>query len=462
MRDIGDIKDKNAEGTVVASVIQHPKFILHSDFLRPRCFSDVFNASCYWAVQTLVERDGVDTIDAINLSNMLNSNASVKREVEKYNIKSISDFIDMTSYAARSSVEDYMVFAKQVATLSYRRDLAKDAVMLQNECFDDKATIPDLNKKLSKINDDLSSKYIISDEVCLIGDKVDEMWQNIEDNRNDSGTVGLPSVIPDLNNYIGGYEKGELVLFAAAPKAGKSAVLMNEALHKLKMGASVVYFDSEMSTQQFFTRALASLSSVDVRLIKNGRYGRQQAEAIRKAKEQLKKFHLYHVYMPVPNPDEVYETCKMLKMKNDCDFVVYDYLKIDEATSDRNYNMLGAMTNHLKNVIAGELELPVAGAVQTARDGESIGDSFKIVRYASTIILWQRYTPQEIAAHGGDINKTGTHRMFVQYNRNGDFNVEGDNGISCCFNGNTMQVWEAPVQIKEAENPFDEGVDKTE
>ena len=106
MKDIGDIKDKNAEGTVVASVIQHPKFILHSDFLRPRCFSDVFNASCYWAVQTLVERDGVDTIDAINLSNMLNSNASVKREVEKYNIKSISDFIDMTSYAARSSVED--------------------------------------------------------------------------------------------------------------------------------------------------------------------------------------------------------------------------------------------------------------------------------------------------------------------------------------------------------------------
>ena len=90
--DISLISDNQAEAGVIATLVYHPEFILHTDYLRASYFYNVENGCIYWAIQELY-KNGVDTIDAINITNMLNSNKAVKKKIEEYNLTDMQEFI---------------------------------------------------------------------------------------------------------------------------------------------------------------------------------------------------------------------------------------------------------------------------------------------------------------------------------------------------------------------------------
>ena len=85
MRDISLISDNQAEAGVIATLIQHPDFVLYTDYLRGTYFYNPENGCIYWAIREL-QHNGVGTIDAVNLMNMLSSNPSVLRRVERFNL----------------------------------------------------------------------------------------------------------------------------------------------------------------------------------------------------------------------------------------------------------------------------------------------------------------------------------------------------------------------------------------
>ena len=84
--DISLISDNQAEASVIATLVYHPDFILHTDYLKPSYFYNVENGCIYWAIQELY-KNGVDVIDAINITNMFNSNTAVKKKQKKLWIK---------------------------------------------------------------------------------------------------------------------------------------------------------------------------------------------------------------------------------------------------------------------------------------------------------------------------------------------------------------------------------------
>lgn len=456
MKNKSEITDNQAETTVITSVIKRPQYILHSEFLKPKHFYDTFNGTIYWAVEQLVN-SGVNSIDANVLSNIINMNAAAKAEVADYDIKALADVVNAAPIMAQDSVESYLLFAKQVYTLSYKRDLFDYSVMLGNECFNSGKKIPELNQSLSDIENKLSEKYIISGDVVSLGKKLTDIWDVIVKNRNDDGTIGIPSMFPLVNSMLGGYRRQSLTVYTAGPKTGKSTLLMNEALHKLHLGIPVCYFDTEMGDVDFTTRLLACETGVDSHLIENGKYSAEDSAKIDKAMEWLQSddVKLFHQSMPVPDMDEVYETIKVLQSKGECGILIYDYIKSDEPTSAENYNMLGNITNYLKNDVATRLDIPVLSAVQTKRDSTEVGDSWKIVRYASTIILLQEKDSKEILEEGNDVVHNGSHRLFFQFNRHGAHHFEGDTGISICFKTKTSQMWQAPNQPHKT-TPFDD------
>ena len=94
MSDISSITDTQAEAGVIATLVYHPDFILHSDYLKPGYFYNVENGCIYWAISELY-KVGIETIDALNISNMLNSNRAVKRKVEEFNLNDMQQFINM-------------------------------------------------------------------------------------------------------------------------------------------------------------------------------------------------------------------------------------------------------------------------------------------------------------------------------------------------------------------------------
>lgn len=359
MHDITELSDIQSESGVIGTLIYHPEFILHTDWLKPNHFYETENGCVYWAIQELYN-EGITNIDAYNISNKLQSNKSVKQTLDKYNLPTVSEFIDLYKQVARNSVEEYRVLAENVTTLAFKRSLYKTLNEMESQCFDGE-NLETLNNSIYDKLDELTETFVMTENIRTVGEQIDDIWGEIVDRRTENGLYGIPSKYPILSDYFS-YEQGELVVIQAQQKQGKSTFLMNEVAHKLKNGVPTLVVDSEMPTRLYVERLLSLLTGINVKRIKSGDYGDKESSLIQKSLQWIKNQPFVHIYDPTLSNEKLYAMCKMLKHKMDLTFVVYDYLKSNVASSSENYNVLGAKTDFLKNNIAGKLDLAVVAA----------------------------------------------------------------------------------------------------
>lgn len=441
--DLSKIVDNQAEAGVVATLVYHPEFILHSDKLKASYFYNIENGCIYWAIGELFKA-GVTNIDAFNITTMLNSNKAVKKRMEQCGIN-IQDFISMGSYVARHSLEEYKLVVNSVITASFKRDLAKATAEIQSNCFKTDMELSELNDSTNKRMNSLLDSYLISKEVQLFGEKVDSLFQRI---RNRDVSTWIPSKFQAFEPYFK-YKPGELVIIKARMKQGKSAFLMNEALHKIRAGVPTLYIDTEMDDENMYERMLANLSGISYASIDNNNLTDAEIEKLFKVNEWLKQSPFVHEYIPSWDEDEIYAMCKSLKYRIGLQFVVFDYIKSNEAGAAENANILGARTDFLKNRIAGELGLAVVSGVQLSRTND-VADSDKIMRYCSTSIYWRLKTTDEISQDGVDC---GNALAYVDINRNGR-QMNEDEYICFNFDGDRMRIQESKKQPDHKDTPF--------
>lgn len=447
--EVLELCDNQAESGVISTLVYHPEFILHSDYLKPGYFYNQDNGCIYWAISELYKK-GIDNIDAFNISNMLSSNSAVQKTINKYNLPSIQEYIDLCGETARHTLEEYKLLAQTVVTLSYKRDLVRSMNEISNFCKDKTISLSDLNKKRNDILTKLDEKYVVSEDIKMLGDEAEDLWKEICDRRTDSGYYGIPSMFPILSNWFT-FEPSELVVIQAKYKQGKSVLLMLEALHKVRNGIPTLYVDREMSDRIFYERCLAALTGIEVKRIKNGRYNDEERVKIENANAWMKKQPFVHVYRPDLSDEELYSMCKILKYKMGLQFVIDDYLKSNATSSSDNYNILGARCDFLKNKVAGELNLAVLTAAQLNRQGE-VSDSLKINRYLSVGIKWFLKTQEQIAKDGLECGNAG---MKIYINRLGEQMPEDDENayIDFIFEGGKMMISEAHQH--DSSNEFD-------
>ena len=104
--DIENLSDIQSESGIIGTLIYHPEFISYTDYLLPGYFYGVENGCIYWAIQELFN-DGITNIDAYNISNKLQSNNSVQRTIEKYNLPSVQEFVELYKETARHTVKEH-------------------------------------------------------------------------------------------------------------------------------------------------------------------------------------------------------------------------------------------------------------------------------------------------------------------------------------------------------------------
>lgn len=443
--DLSAITDTQAEATVIATLLQHPDFILHSENLKAKYFYNVEHGCLYWAIQELYKA-GITTIDALNITNMINSNKAVKREVQSHNIGDIQKFIEMSQYAARHSLEEYKMSVNRVISLSFKRDLCKASGEIESKCYDLGSPLSELNKSVNDKLNTLLDSYLVTDTVQIFGNKIEDLWQKVRDKTVENR---IPSKFKIFDDYFK-YDPTELVLLKARMKAGKSAYMVNELINAVDNNVPTIYIDTEMSDENIYKRILANLSGISYATIDNNRFSESDLIKIEKANKWLKDHPFVHEYLPTWNDDEIYTICKKLKYQIGLRFVIFDYLKSNEASSSENYNILGARADFLKNRIAGELNLAVLAGAQLSRENR-VADSDKIDRYVSTSITWRFKTSEELKQDGLD---SGNILAYVDLNRNGRQMEEGE-AFSFVFDGDHMRIKEA-VQPKKVETPFDE------
>ena len=450
-RSISELVDNSAEGGVIASLIYHPEYLLSDNNLQPRFFYNQENQLLYWGIDQLV-KSGVTKIDALNLKNVLYGNAACQRMADKYGLSNLQQYIELARVAARGTYEEYKLLANTVISLAFRRELCDLSVDIGKECFNQDISLDDLNDYVNNGISRVAEKFIFGGDTVQFGEKIDSIWERICENRNDDGTVGLPSLLPTLNEYMT-YGRGELVLVAGPTGRGKSSFFLAELCHKLKRGIPCVLIDTELTDDVWLPRLLACLSGITVKQIKNGKYTREEGQRIQKVIEWLKKQSLIHEYQPIFNRTQIEQVCRKWYNKDKLGLFIYDYIKPSERFNAAEISQsLGLMADFLKGM-AGNMNIPVIAGLQLNELTGNVADSMKPKRYGDVLMYWRQKNVEMLQKDGLEC---GNFYIQIVKNRNG-MTIEEDDYIDVQFTGDLMRIEEAKKHASTPDTPFEKG-----
>lgn len=436
---IEDINDITSETGIIATLIRHPEFSFYSEELLPNHFSNRQNACMYLAL-TILARENIRQADAFNIISALHSSDATKRYADELDVDELQDFIDISQSVARDTIEEYKLLVGNVMDMSFRRDTFRELRECERMCLD--TNTHELEQKIYSTLDDVMMNYTSTTEVPPFAEVVDKCWDEIRERQNSEGCSGYLFKFPVLNQYAT-IERGELFIFAAEAKQGKSMMLLNCAVDLLRQDLAVLYLDSELNTRMFTARVLAHLSGVEYKRLTSGRYTEEEAERIDAARAWLKTRKFTHVYIPMFDQQTIYTTIKKVSHTQGLDVLIVDYFKsLSDGDAFNSYQELGRLTDFIKNQIAGEMNIAALGAAQLTATGK-VADSAKIGRNASTIAIITDKTPDEIAEDGAEC---GNKKLRVILNRNG-MQMSQDEYIDLQFNGNLISYEQAQQHI---------------
>lgn len=437
--NVCDISDVSSEAGVVASVILRPELVFYSEQLTPHHFTNEQNGYIYYAVCELAKKN-ISQIDTYNITNILKARESTREKADTLlPIHAINDFIENAPSIARSTVEDYKLVADAVLNAAFRRDTYSRLLECQHLCFS--ANEKEIEQKIYSALDDVMMEFSTATEVPQYKDVVDELWREIKE-RQDNGMAGVPFKFETLNQFAT-IEPGELFIFAAEAKQGKSMILLNEAVDLMRRNLSVMYIDSELNSRMFTCRMLSHLSKIEFSRLKSGRYTEEEGKRIDECLAWLKKKKFTHLYMPMFDAQSIYTAVKKVKHTQGIDVLIIDYFKgKGDGDAFASYQELGRLVDMVKNQICGDMNIAGIGAAQATSTGK-VADSAKIGRNASTIAIIQDKLPEEIEADGPDC---GNKKLRIVLNRNGA-QMSPDEYIDLNFNGNLISYEEARQHV---------------
>lgn len=442
-----DLYNPQAESGVISTLIHNPTFIFHSEELEPRDFYDQTNQAVYWAIRDIA-LSGNYTIDDFSLTTKLASNKAIEARVEKANISSVKDILELSKYAAQSSVEAYKDLVKDVQEYSSRRKLYLDAQKIISACVSEKYTSEDLQHLLNSAVDNYDASATHGREIISFDKKVDPLWQRLED-RHSGKIVCRPFHIKELNEYTQ-MEDGEMVVIGGHAKTGKSALLLSCTVDLLKKGETVLVIDSELSDDLYFMRLLSHLSEVKFRTVKDGGENTEERIRINEARDFLKTAKLYHEFLPICDKNEIASIFRRVNNENRITVLVIDYFKADFDSKDAFSTSvtLTGLVNFCKNEIAGVYKIPILAAVQTSQTG-NVSFSSGVITALSTLCWLHLKEKQEILS---DTSECGNAKLTVLYNRNGA-QMQKDDYIDLQFDGDII-TYKSPAKQHIKPEPY--------
>lgn len=436
-----DINSTSSEAGILATLVHNPELFFSVDNLLPNHFSNSENRLLYTAMADLIQC-GVIQIDAYNIVESLKSNDATKKMAGSLDVERVKEFIDNSYIIARHTVEEYKKLADIVINTAMRRDMFRTLRDCEDICLNE--SLENIERVISDKIDDVISGYAYNDEIYEMSEIIDDIWEDVE-LRQQGKNASIPFKFPTLNEFVE-IEPGELVVLAAPAKGAKSMFMLNEAVDLALMGKTVLYIDSELSDRLFTVRLMSHLTGIEFRRLRSGNYSEAEAAKIQGKKELIKNMRLCHIYMPIFEQKGIYTAVKKLNHKfGKLDVLIVDYLKSSGDTDAyATYAELGRLADLIKNDIAGAMGISALAAAQLTSTGK-LADSAKIARNASTILVLEDKSADEIEADG---NECGNKKLIVKLNRNGMQHVDGEY-IDIAFDGDRIMLKEAKQHIPE-------------
>jgi replicative DNA helicase len=211
-------------------------------------------------------------------------------------------------------------------------------------------------------------------QVATIGEVLQESLDRI-DARMDRHAAfgGVETGFSDFDQLTGGLQKSELVILAARPSMGKTALAMNMAEHAaINVGAPVLFISLEMSRVELGDRLLCSFAEVNGNRLRNGTITQDERKKLVAAAARISQAPLFIDDAPARTMTEIAANARRLKRRDGLALVVIDYLQLIEPDNPRDprQEQVAKISRRLKG-LARELDVPVLCLAQLNRQVES-------------------------------------------------------------------------------------------
>lgn len=206
---------------------------------------------------------------------------------------------------------------------------------------------------------------------------VKEAFQQLQQRYETRGSVtGMPTGFTDFDEMTAGLQPSDLIILAARPSMGKTALALNMAEYAaLKTKKAVAVFSMEMSASQLAFRLISSLGRINQQHLRTGDLQDEEWPRVTSAITLLSEAKIFIDDTPALSPVELRSRARRLKREHDLGLIVIDYLQLMSVpgNSENRATEISEISRGLK-ALAKELNVPVIALSQLNRSLEQRAD----------------------------------------------------------------------------------------
>ncbi len=361
-------QNAEAEASLLgALLIDSDAIVKIADNLAPHDFFDKRNERIYEAIVQLYEHR--EAIDVLTLSDRLKNNGYLDSVGGPAYLTELTNFVPTAAH-----VEQY---AEIVAQKAMRRRLITASREIVGLGYDETKQLRELIEEAESRLFQVSQQHIKQDVISLEA-ILAESFDRLDDLHKDKQKIrGVPTGFKDLDNTLAGFQKSDLIILAARPAMGKTALALNFA-HNIAVQSTqpVLIFSMEMSKEQLVDRLLSMESGVDAWALRTGNLTDTDFEKIGHAMGTLSEAPIYIDDSPGITMSDLRTKARREAHQRPLGLIIVDYLQLMSGGSrfgtdySNRVQEISEISRGLKGV-ARELNVPVLALSQLSRSVES-------------------------------------------------------------------------------------------
>lgn len=361
-------QSSDAESSLLGAILIDSEAIVKvADSLKYDDFYIEKNQHIFKAIISLY--DNHTPIDVLTLSNKLQEMGFFEM------IGGASYLTELTNYVpTASNVHEY---AEIVAQKALRRRLIKTSQDIVGLGYDETIGIQDVVESAEIKLFEVSQRHLKQD-ITSLEDLLTDSFDRLDELHKDKGKLrGVPTGYKELDAVTAGFQNSDLIILAARPSMGKTALALNFAHNvALESDTSVLIFSLEMSKEQLVDRMLAMSSGVDAFNLRTGNLSDKDFEKIGQAMGVLSEADILIDDTPGISVSELRTKARRQDHIKKVGLIIVDYLQLMSggskfSSSEGNrVQEISEISRGLKGV-ARELNVPVLALSQLSRSVES-------------------------------------------------------------------------------------------
>ena len=343
---------------VIQDIVQ---LVRDTDFYKPE------NAILFKAILEIDESG--QSVDLVTMTNKLRKENLLEKAGGVFYLGQIA--------AAPSTVYNVKQYAKIVQEKSTMRQLIRISDGIRNRCFDDAEPVESILDDAERLVLDISKQRQRND-VTRVDEIVPTNLEKIEEAaKQEDEITGIPSGFIDLDHMTNGWQRSDLIILAARPAMGKTALCLNMAANAaIDYHYPVAIFSLEMSKEQLVMRMLAAAARIDQKRLLTGQLNPDEWGAFLQKIGPLTSAPIYIDDTPAITIRELRAKARRLQSREgDLGLILVDYLQLmgGSGNSENRQQEVSEISRSLK-ALARELNVPIIALSQLSRTVEQTKD----------------------------------------------------------------------------------------